>query len=227
MGAAGWTLAGDGDPAAAIELRRRLLEDLERGGELKTARVKAAMLRVPRHLFVPAHETLEMAYANRPLRIGRGQTISQPAVVALMTEALELSGTERVLEIGTGSGYQAAVLALLAREVYSIEIFAELARTSAARLAKLGFSNVHVQHGDGTRGWPELAPFDRVLVTAAGPELSPAWFEQLADDGILVAPVGGPAGQRLLRMRMRRGRTTTCEDLGWVSFVPILPGEDR
>lgn len=209
------------DDARAQQLRARLVAHLERGGELVTARVKEAMLRTPRHLFVPADESVEDAYANRPLPIGHGQTISQPAVVAWMSEALELTGAERVLEIGTGSGYQAAVLSQLAREVYSVEFFPQLAAEASARLAALGYRNVHVRAGDGSLGWPEHAPFDRVIATAAARHVPPAWIDQLADGGVLVAPLGA-WDQRLVRIR-KVGREARAENLGWVSFVPLLP----
>jgi protein-L-isoaspartate(D-aspartate) O-methyltransferase len=208
-----------GDPPRARELRARLVEDLADTGEVRSNRVKDALNRVPRHLFVERGRSLEDAYANEPLPIGYGQTISQPAVVALMTEALELSGSERVLEVGTGSGYQAAVLSLLTREVYSIELVAGLAESSAARLTKLGYANVHVRQGDGRRGLPEHAPFDRIIVTAAAESVPDAWFDQLVEGGILVAPVGVEWQQRLLRYRKHHGRTCK-EDLGWVAFVP-------
>jgi len=210
------------DDHVAQELRARLVSYLEDTGELRTARVRHAMLRVPRHLFVPAGTSLYDAYANHPLPIGDGQTISQPAVVAIMTEALNLGGSERVLEIGTGSGYQAAVLSLLAGEVYSVEVIPPLAERSAALLRKLGYANVHVARGDGVVGWPEHAPFDRVIATAAAERVPQAWFDQLEPNGILVAPVGQPGDQRLLRFR-KQGARIDQEDLGWVSFVPILP----
>lgn len=124
-----------------------------------------------------------------------------------------------MLEIGTGSGYQAAVLSVLCREVYSIELVPELAEASAARLKRLGYENVHVRRGDGHRGWPEHAPFEGVIVTAAAPSAADAWVQQLAEGGIVVAPIGVGRGQRLMRYRKRRGRTTS-EDLGWVAFVP-------
>jgi protein-L-isoaspartate(D-aspartate) O-methyltransferase len=216
------TSVGEGDSAQAQELRRYLVSHLEDMGELHDARVKEALLRVPRHRFVPKGELLADAYANIPLPIGQGQTISQPAVVAVMTEALELTGDERVLEVGTGSGYQAAVLSLLAREVYSIEILPELAGRAARRLAQLGYANVHVTQGDGACGWPEHAPFDRILVTAAARTVPEEWIAQLREGGILVAPVGDSGGQQLLRFRKRSGRTSR-EDLGWVAFVPMLP----
>ncbi len=217
----------DLDPPAARELRAELIASLVRDGELCTERVRRAMLRVPRHLFTsprfaPSSSfALEDAYEDRPLPIGEGQTISQPAVVAWMTEALELTGDERILEIGTGSGYQAAVLALLARRVDSIERVPDLARHAAARLLRLGYANVLVAIGDGALGWPARAPFDRVIVTAAAPAVAPPWLEQLANRGILVAPLGGPEGQTLTRYRAHGGDVSR-EDLGLVSFVPLV-----
>jgi chemotaxis protein methyltransferase CheR len=214
------------DPPRARELRDRLVAYLAEIGDIHGERVKEALRSVPRHLFVPADESLDVAYANCPLPIGHGQTISQPTVVAVMADALELSGSERVLEIGTGSGYHAAVLSLLAREVYSVEIVPELAESSAARLRQLGCANVHVREGDGRLGWPEHAPFDRILATAAPVAVPQAWFEQLAEGGILVAPVGGGWGQSLLRYRKHRGETNR-EDLGPVAFVPCRGVEAR
>jgi protein-L-isoaspartate(D-aspartate) O-methyltransferase len=213
----------DLDSPAALELRGRLVSQLTQLEGLRSDRVRRALLQVPRHLFVPAEVNLEDAYANEPIPIGQDQTISQPVVVALMTEALELKGNERVLEIGTGSGYQAAVLAELARDVCSVEIVPELAKRSAQVLKRLGYRNVHVLRGDGSRGCPERAPFDRVLATAATPDVPPAWFDQLEDGGVLVAPVGELGGQRLLRFE-KRADQTTCENLGWVSFVAISDG---
>jgi protein-L-isoaspartate(D-aspartate) O-methyltransferase len=211
----------EADGPEARALRAHLVSYLIESGDLRSEAVRRALLRVPRHLFVPRGEPLEEAYANRPLPIGRGQTISQPAVVAIMTEALALGGDERVLEIGTGSGYQAAVLSELAREVYSVEILADLARTSASRLAELGYANVHVRHGDGAAGWPAHAPFDRILATAAAPAIPDAWMDQLSAGGILVAPVGEEE-QRLLRVR-KGTPDSIVEDLGPVRFVPVLP----
>jgi protein-L-isoaspartate(D-aspartate) O-methyltransferase len=212
------------DPPQARELRERLVAYLAEVGDVQGARVKEALRSVPRHLFVPAEPSLELAYANQPLPIGYGQTISQPSAVAVMTDALELSGRERVLEIGTGSGYQAAILSLLAREVYSVELEPELAESSAARLRDLGCANVHVRQGDGRLGWAEYAPFDRVLATAAPLEAPPTWFDQLTEGGILVAPVGGPWGQSLIKSRKYRGGAIR-ENLGPVSFVPCRAAE--
>jgi protein-L-isoaspartate(D-aspartate) O-methyltransferase len=209
------------DPPEARELRARLVSYLVEAGDVRTERVRRAMLRVPRHAFVPRGESLDEAYANRPLPIGHGQTISQPTVVALMTEALELTSAERVLEIGTGSGYQTAVLSCLAREVDSIELLPELAARAARILRELGYDNVRVARGDGAFGWPSRAPFDRVIAAAAAPVVPHPWIDQLADGGILVAPVGGDEGQSLVRYR-KRGVVTQREDLALVSFVPLL-----
>ncbi len=209
------------DSEEARALRERLVDGLS--FEIRSARVLDALRRVPRHLFAPGL-SLRSAYANLPQPIGHGQTISQPLVVADMSQALELTGSERVLEIGTGSGYQAAVLSLLAAEVYSIEIVPELGEQARGRLAELGYRNVHVLVGDGSLGWLDEAPFDRILLTAAPEEVPKALFEQLADGGVLVAPVGEAWGfQRLLRYRKTGGKLSV-ENLGDVSFVPMVPG---
>lgn len=206
--------------AEADALRADLVRDLSL--EVRDVRVLDAMRRVPRHAFVP-NATLQRAYANAPWPIGYGQTISEPSVVAIMTEALDLRPTDRVLEIGTGSGYQAAILSLLANEVFTIEIVEPLGEAARARLEGLGYSNVHVRIGDGYAGWPEHAPFDRVLVTAAPPEIPKALLDQLAVGGVLVAPVGpSTEKQRLLRYR-KSGRGIRVEDLGAVEFVPMVP----
>jgi protein-L-isoaspartate(D-aspartate) O-methyltransferase len=162
------------------QLRQRGISDV---------RVLDVMRTVPRHLFVP-ESVRPLAYADRPLPIGHGQTISQPLIVAYMTEALGVARTHRVLEIGTGSGYQAAVLAHLAREVYTIEIVPELARRAAALLASLGYSNVYMRQGDGYAGWPDHGPFDRIIVTAAPDQVPKPLVDQLAYEGRLVIPVG-------------------------------------
>lgn len=217
------------DPAEAKWLRAELARRVAAyppwpAGARWDPRVIQAIAEVPRHLFVP-RASLSSAYADDPYPIGRGQTISQPTIVAIMTQALELSGDERVLEIGTGSGYQAAVLARLARAVLSIERVASLGEEAAARLAELGYANVTVRIGDGFLGWPEEAPFDRIVVTAAPSGLPEALFDQLVEGGICVAPVGGSWEQTLYRWRRRGGRMTV-EDLGAVRFVPMLPGTD-
>lgn len=193
---------------------------LERRG-IRDRAVLAAMAAVPRERFVrPADRAL--AYADRALPIEADQTISQPYVVALMTEALELTPTDRVLEIGTGSGYAAAVLAEIAAHVVTVERIAELAALAEARLADLGYTNVEVHHADGTLGWPPGAPYDAISVTAAGPDVPRALLEQLADGGRLVMPTGRSRWeQRLLRVRRHGGRFDR-EDLGGVVFVPLI-----
>jgi protein-L-isoaspartate(D-aspartate) O-methyltransferase len=213
----------DSARSAEAQVRREELVR-ELASRVHSERVLAALRSVPRHLFVP-DASLRDAYANEPLPIGHGQTISQPLVVGVMTEALALGGRERVLEVGTGSGYQAAVLSVLAAEVYTIEIVPELGQSSRKRLAELGYANVHVLIGDGYRGWPAHAPFDRILLTAAPPEVPAALFDQLTLGGILVAPVDSPPfGQRLLRYtKTKTGKKV--DDLGWVTFVPMVPGD--
>ncbi|HJQ82543.1 MAG TPA: protein-L-isoaspartate(D-aspartate) O-methyltransferase, partial [Candidatus Binatia bacterium] len=184
--------------------------------------VLRAMLDVPREAFLPP-ELAEFAYEDHPLPIAEGQTISQPYIVALMTAAAELRPTDRVLEIGTGSGYAAAILGSVAREVYTIERHAPLAEVAAARLRTLGFRNVHVLHGDGTRGWPDHAPFDAIIVTAGGPQVPPALLAQLAAGGRLVIPVGeDKALQTLVRVRREADGRLTEESLGDVRFVPLV-----
>lgn len=179
----------------------------------------AAMRRVPRWEFVP-EGWRERAFEDNPLPIGEGQTISQPYIVAYMTAALELSPSDRVLEIGTGSGYQAAILSLLAAEVYSVEILEPLGRRAAATLSRLGYDNVHVRVGDGYRGWPEAAPFDAIIVTCAPDHVPPPLLEQLKDGGRLVIPVGGQYPQ-VLKRYTRHGDDFDEEILEPVLFVPM------
>jgi len=211
------------DSAAARVHRDALVRAIEASGYVKSPRVLAALRQVPRHLFVPA-APLAAAYGDWPLPIGQGQTISQPTVVGEMTDALELKGSERVLEIGTGSGYQAAVLSVLAAEVYSIEIVPELGEKATQRLRELGYANVQVRVGDGYAGWPERAPFDRIIVTAAPPEIPRALLDQLGEGGVLVAPVGEEhATQWLVRVR-KKGGVLTRERLEPVRFVPMVRG---
>lgn len=193
------------------------------GRGLRDERVLDAMRSVPRHRFVEDYSD-RTAYEDHPLPIGEGQTISQPYMVALMAEAATLQPEDRVLEIGTGSGYGAAVLARLAREVWSIERIDTLAADAARRLAELGVTNVHVVHGDGTLGWPKAAPYDAIVVTAAsGEDVPPALLEQLAEGGRLVIPVGSTGRQSLLRI-VRHGDRYNEQDLGGVAFVPLLGG---
>jgi len=187
--------------------------------------VLRAMAEVPRELFVEPRDAA-LAYSDSPLPIGAGQTISQPFVVALMIEALELSPDDRVLEIGSGSGYAAAVLGRIAGEVYTVERHPELAATAARRCRELGYDNVHVHCGDGSRGWPEEAPFDAVVVAAGSPEIPPSLIAQLAPGGRLVIPVGHDRTiQELVRLKRRRDGTLHRESLGGVRFVPLVGAE--
>jgi len=188
---------------------------------VRDPRVLAAMRRVPRDRFLPAAHRGD-AWADRPVPIGRGQTISQPFMVALMSEALGLRGDERVLEVGTGSGYQAAVLGELAAEVFSVERIPELAGTAARTLEGLGCSNVTVVVGDGCRGLADHAPFDAILVAAAAPAVPPILRDQLADGGILVVPVGENAAVQVLTLVRRAGARFEVEEGTGCRFVPLI-----
>jgi len=208
-------------PSASPEEARRhamVRTQLERR-DVKDARVLAAMKKVPRHLFVPPGLAIR-AYEDRPFPIGHGQTISQPFIVAFMTEALRLRGHEKVLEIGTGSGYQAAILGELAKDVFSIEIVAPLARSAQVVLTKLAYENVHVRAGDGYLGWPEHAPYGAILLTAAPAEIPKPLTDQLAEGGVLVAPVGDSHDQTLVRITKKNGALVK-ERLIPVRFVPM------
>jgi protein-L-isoaspartate(D-aspartate) O-methyltransferase len=187
---------------------------------VRDPQVLAAMERVPREEFVPADIAYE-AYDDRALPIDCDQTISQPIIVAMMTEALQVAGSERVLEIGTGSGYQTALLAELAAEVFSIERHAELARRAEQRLHDFGYRNVHIRTGDGTLGWAEEAPFDRIIVTAAAEECPPALWEQLAEGGSLVGPFGPSSEQALYEMHKIGGQPQS-RILTGCRFVPLV-----
>lgn len=201
------------------QVRQRMVAEQIAARDVRDARVLAAMRKIPRHLFVPP-QMQPYAYADEPLPIGHGQTISQPYIVAFMSEALELKPQDRVLEIGTGSGYQAAVLAELAREVYTIEIVEPLGKEAAERLKSMGYNNVNVRIGDGYRGWPEAAPFDAIVVTAAPDHVPPALLEQLREGGRLVLPVGR-FFQDLIRIR-RTPKGVRQESLLPVRFVPMV-----
>jgi protein-L-isoaspartate(D-aspartate) O-methyltransferase len=183
-------------------------------------RVRAAMIEVPRHEFVPPGYR-SSAYGNTPLPIGHGQTISQPLVVGLMTELLQLTKTDRVLEVGTGSGYQAAILSVLASKVYTIEIVPELGEMARANLEHLGYSNVLTKIGDGYQGWPEHAPFDAIIVTAAPNHVPPPLITQLRSGGRMVIPVGG-FDQELMVLAKRADGTTTTTIIVPVRFVPLI-----
>ena len=200
-------------------MRERMVETQIRARDVRNAAVLQAMKRVPRHLFVPEDER-PFAYDDRPLPIGRGQTISQPYIVGYMTEALQVEPSHTVLEIGTGSGYQAAVLAEIVKQVYSIEIVAELAAGARRALAQAGYPNVDVRTGNGYLGWPEHAPFDRIMITAAPPEIPPALVDQLAVGGIMVAPVGTSFQELVVINKTPDGITEkrTIE----VRFVPMV-----
>ncbi len=203
--------------------RDRLIERLKAEG-IQDRRVLEVIGRLPRHLFV--EEALaSRAYEDTALPIGLGQTISQPWVVARMTEAaIEHKLPETVLEIGTGSGYQAAVLASLVKSVYTVERIEELLRNARRRFRKLGFENIRSKHDDGKLGWAAHAPFDAILLTAADDHVAVALMEQLAPDGVLIAPVGPPGAQQLKRFRRNGDGEIVQENLGAVSFVPLLGG---
>ncbi len=198
--------------------RRRMVDEQLLARDIKDARVLDAMRRVPRHEFVP-EERRSQAYLDSPLPIGHGQTISQPYIVAFMTQALEIAPEHRVLEIGTGSAYQAAILATLAKEVYTIEIVPPLAERAQATLTRLGYRNVQVRSGNGYFGWPEQAPFDRIMVTAAPDEVPSALVEQLKMNGLMAVPVG-TITQELRILRRTASGIETLATLP-VRFVPM------
>lgn len=208
--------AADNFESARREMVARQIRD--RG--IHAPGVLDAMVKVPRHLFVSV-EHAARAYADEPLPIGGGQTISQPFMVAAMAEALSLEGSERVLEIGAGSGYQATVLSLLAREVIAVEMQPALAATARERVSRLGYTNLRIEDGDGSLGWPNAAPYDAILVTAAAPSVPPPLMEQMAEGGRLVIPVGSADHQNLLCIVKRDGRVTQ-QSLYACRFVPLL-----
>lgn len=215
------------NPAPADQFRNRRLimvkYQIEARG-VNNPEVLEVMRAVPRELFVP-ESVRSQAYEDYPLPIGLGQTISQPFIVGLMTELLDPKKNHRVLEIGTGSGYQAAILSRLVREVYSIEIVPELARSAAETLSTLGFRNVTVREGDGYRGWPEKAPFDRIILTAAPPEIPHVLLDELKPAGVLVAPVGVGVQSLVVVQKSADGKTTTRSVLP-VMFVPMTKGAE-
>ena len=202
------------------DLRARMVDEQIRSRGLTEQRLVAAFCKVPRHLFVPAKLRNE-AYADHPLPIGEGQTISQPYMVALMTDCLRLHGHERVLEIGTGSGYQTAILAELALEVFSVERIPILLNRAKDVLERLGYQNVNLRHGNGSIGWEEAAPFDAILVSAAAPRVPEALLAQLADQGKLVLPIGERDAQQLVEVRKCSGIVQQREIAGCV-FVPLI-----
>jgi protein-L-isoaspartate(D-aspartate) O-methyltransferase len=201
--------------------QRSMMVDLQlapRG--IRDERLLQAMRKVERHVFMPEWSR-KAAYEDRAVPIGEGQTISQPFMVAIMTQLLELTGNEKVLEIGTGSGYQAAILGELAREVYTIERNEPLAEKAALTLEALGYDNVHVRVSDGTLGYEEQAPFDRIIITAAGPHIPAPLVQQLAEGGIIISPVGERYSQALLRGRKINGELVT-DDILQCAFVPLI-----
>ena len=201
----------------------RLIMQLRSEG-ITDMRVLAALERVPRERFVPP-SLAEHAYDNSALPIGRGQTISQPFVVAYMTQMLDVRDDMTVLEIGTGTGYQAAVLAQFCRRVYTVERHRAILRDAEMRFAKLGVGNITTRYGDGTKGWPDHAPYDRIMVTAGAPVVPPALVGQLADDGVMVLPIGpDPLAQELVRVR-RTADGHELERLIGVRFVPLVAGD--
>ncbi|MEK6599032.1 MAG: protein-L-isoaspartate(D-aspartate) O-methyltransferase [Deltaproteobacteria bacterium] len=204
-----------------LRSRQRMVETqiIPRG--IKDKRVIEAMLTIPRHLFVPEEALWSQAYSDYPLPIGERQTISQPYIVAFMTEALELKGTEKVLEIGTGSGYQTAILSMLTEKVYSIERISSLAARARKVLDSLGCSNVVINIGDGTLGWSEEAPFDAILTTAAAPDIPKCYVEQLNIGGKLVIPVGDEYSQTLVKI-MKTKEGIIKQELGGCRFVKLV-----
>lgn len=204
-------------------MQKKLLIDEIRSQGVRDETVLKALEDVPRHLFVPQNFR-DASYDNGPLPIGQGQTISQPYIVAYMTEALKLKRSDKVLEIGTGSGYQSAIIADLVDNVYSIEVLPELSKQAQKTFAEVGIDNVHLKIGDGYKGWPEEAPFDAIIVTAAPPEIPQALISQLADGGRLIAPVGGNDFQYLVLIT-RDSDKISRKKLLPVRFVPMVPGK--
>ena len=216
----GMVVAVGAEDTFAVVRRHMVVRDLK-GRDIIDAQVLAAMGQVPRHLFVPT-ELQGQAYDDHPLPIGHGATISQPYIVALMTQEAGIKPGQKVLEVGTGSGYQAAVLATLTDKVYSIELIPELAQSAGERLARLGYRQVQIKNGDGYLGWPEFAPFDAIIVTAAAPEIPVALKEQLKDGGRLIIPVGPTPGPQYLLRLTKQGTNFKEEMLSPVAFVPLV-----
>ncbi len=207
----------NGENAAAARMVKLQIENRD----VRDARVLEAMRRIPRHLFVPPGSR-SLAYEDHPLSIGQGQTISQPYMVAFMTQALELRGRERVLEVGTGSGYQTAILAELCRAVFSIERIPELAAAAESTLMALGYGNISFRVGDGSEGWSEHAPFDGILVAAAAPSIPQMLRNQLADNGVMVIPVGDWRRTQEIFVARRTGLSITVERSIGCRFVPLI-----
>jgi protein-L-isoaspartate(D-aspartate) O-methyltransferase len=214
-------LSGDDDASQRIHMVERQI--VARG--VTDPRILRAMQKVPRHVFVPERHR-DVAYGDYPLPIGDGQTISQPFIVAYMTEVLDLKPSDRVLEIGTGSGYQAAILGELVSEVYTIEIISTLGRRAQATLARLGYRNIHVRIGDGYKGWPEKAPFDAIIVTCAPDNIPKALIDQLKEGGRMVIPVGEAGSIQELVTGVKKGGTFASKGVMPVRFVPMVRGKE-
>ena len=206
--------------------RQAMIENHIKGRGIKDRRVLDIMGKIPRHLFVDEH-VRDRAYGDHPLPIGEGQTISQPYVVALMTEALQLKPTDRVLEIGTGSGYQAAVLAGIVKEVYTIEIRKSLAAQAEKRLKDLGYTNVKVKYADGYFGWEEFAPFDAIIITASANHIPPPLIRQLKEGGRLILPLGSTVYYQTLTLATKRKGDLDVQQMGAVAFVPMIGESDK
>jgi protein-L-isoaspartate(D-aspartate) O-methyltransferase len=207
-----------------VRLRELMMQRQIRARGVKDPNVIKAMLKVPRHVFVPKPYRA-YSYEDNPLPIGEGQTISQPYIVAYMTEALNLKPGDKVLEIGTGSGYQAAILAELVKEVYTIEIVAKLGKRAQQTLDKLGYKNIHVKIGDGYKGWPDKAPFDAVIVTCAPEKVPRALIEQLNERGRMIIPVGRAGGVQKLVRAVKKGGHLKTDNVMYVWFVPMVKGK--
>ena len=218
-----YAIGEDGMNAQFAAARRLMVEEQLRARGIHDERVLKAMAKVPRHLFVP-DKYQNLAYEDQPLPIGFGQTISQPYMVAIMVEALELKGNEVALEVGTGSGYQAAILSLLARRVYSVEIIPELAEEARERLKRLGYENVEVVLGNGSLGWEKGGPYEAMVIAAAAPKVPELLIDQLKEGGRLVIPVGDLSLQSCVQVRKEGGRVC-FKNLGACSFVPLV-GEE-
>jgi protein-L-isoaspartate(D-aspartate) O-methyltransferase len=218
VGCAAWTPQGEDEWA---RLRKRMIEEQLKNRDITNERVLAAMGKVPRHEFVPPG-VRGLAYGDYPLSIGHKQTISQPYIVALMTQLIDPQPDQRVLEVGTGSGYQAAVLAELVKDVYTIELIPELAKEAAARLKELGYKNVQVRAGDGYQGWPEAAPFDAIVVTCGAEHLPEPLFKQLKPGGKIVIPIGDTPDTQTLQVITRAADgTRQTREVAPVRFVPL------